>query len=126
MSVFVARSKFDPLVYEFLEETRERGSQALVEINAKVINRGGLIYWVNVTRIKIPPIYYLGFIFLALFLWRVSWIWGILTFLFLSIYIVFSKAFHVWAFKKGLRKKGYTGKIEILDLESGLREVLLL
>ena len=115
MSVFVARfPEFDPLVYDFLRETRERGSQALIEISPQIVNRSGFLYWINVTRIKIPPIYYLGFVFLALFIWRVSWIWGILAFLFLSFYIVFSKAFHVWAFKKGLKKKGYTGRIEIL------------
>jgi hypothetical protein len=125
MSFFIARLKKDPVINEFLQETRERGSQALLDLSVQLVNKEEFSFWVNIIKVRIPKIYLLSFIFLILYIIFGGWGWLIPLCFFGLTYIVYSRTFHVWAFKRALRKEGYTGTIEILDLEEGLLEVYL-
>lgn len=126
MSFFVAKLEKNDNVMDFFAETRERNSQAMLENKSKIVIKGKNIYWVNLIYIRIPPIYWLFFIFLFLYLWLGGWGWFIPMAFFGLSYIVFWRGFHIWAFKKGLKRAGYKGEIIILSTERGVSEVLYL
>jgi hypothetical protein len=122
LSFFVAKLERESVVEEFFSETMKRNSQALVEVKAQLIKKKEAVYWANITDVKLPPIYYFAFLFLAIFFIWGGWAWFIPTGFFGLTYLFFWKGFHVWAFRRGLRKKGYSGKIEVLSLERGISE----
>ncbi|MGV8169220.1 MAG: hypothetical protein ACP5N3_04155 [Candidatus Nanoarchaeia archaeon] len=122
MSFFVAKLQNEEVVAEFFSDTLKRGEQAMLNVNAQLIKKKDSVFWINVTETKVPPIYYLFFIFLACFLIWGGWAWFIPMTFFGTSYLFFWRGFHVWAFKKGLRKKGYTGEIIILSIEQGILE----
>lgn len=123
MSIFVAKLENHVIVQEFFSETIERKEQAMVNVDAKLKKTPSNILWVNVTTVKIPPIYYFALLFVACFLFFGGWFWFLPIVFFSLTYLFFWRGFHVWAFKRGLRKSGYTGEIKILSIEEGLLEV---
>ena len=122
MSFFVAKLENEDVIGEFFSETLQRKEQALVNVEAQLIKKKNAVYWVNVTEVKLPPIYYLSLLFVVgWIIWR-GWGWFIPMFFFALTYLFFWRGFHVWAFKKGLKRKGYKGRVEILSIERGILE----
>lgn len=124
MSVFIAKLDNIEEVRKFYEEMSIRKEQDLLSNFAKIKEDESSIYWVNIINIKMPPIYFLTIIFIFLWLFIGGWFWFIPMGFFALSYIVFWKSFHIWIFKKGLKKAGYTGTVSILSNERGLMEVL--
>jgi hypothetical protein len=123
MSFFIAKLNEDPAISEYFERVQENGSQAMLYNKAKIVRKQKDVYWLNVVGVSLPPFYLLGFLFLAFFLvWDWSG-WLVLSGFFGMCFIPFWRGFHIFAFKKGLRKAGYKGSIIIVPLERGVEEV---
>jgi hypothetical protein len=72
----------------------------------------------------LPPIYYVGFLFVVLaFLFSRAWLL-IPALLFFFTYIFFSSYWFAWVFKRALRKEGYEGPVKVLNYDSALRGVV--
>jgi hypothetical protein len=80
------------------------------------VNRGEQLVVIDVDQ-KIPPFWMFGFVFLALaFIFKID-VLGLIGFLFLTVFILWTRKFPEWAFKRGLRRYGY--KQEIITIKNG-------
>jgi len=128
MSFFIAKLEKEhessEVILPFMMDCTERKDQAMIELKVKLFMKKKHIYWLNVVEPKFPPIYYLSLIFAILWLLFGGWGWAIPTAFFALTYLSFWKGFHVYAFKKGLRKKGYKGNIIVMSNERGIEEAV--
>ena len=124
MSFSIAELEKNKEALNFLASVTEKNNQAMIMNKAKLFIRPKNYLWANIVIVKIPPIYYLSIVFLGLYFLFGGWGWFIPMVFFALTYIPFSRAFHVYAFKRGIRKAGYSGTIKIVNFEQGIMEVL--
>jgi len=129
MVVFGCLIDNDVLVYDFIKETTDRlknvnaVSNPFIEnkISYKVIDDNKLLF-ISYLKPFYPKFYYFGFVWLLIavlfnktfFSW---WYVPALIIIFVG-YIIFHSKFFFYVFKKGLLKKGFTGKIVYLNHEN--------
>lgn len=128
MSFFIAKlekkHESSELILPFMMDCTQRKEQAMIELKVKLFVKKDNIYWLNVVEPKFPPIYLLSVIFAVLWILFGGWGWAIPTAFFALTYLSFWRGFHVWAFKRGLKKKGYGGSIIVMNVERGIDEAV--
>lgn len=131
MAVFVVETERDRGVLEHIKKLKELNlgkefevSFFIHNVNYKVFDYEASYLTLVSVSISIPPVYYLGLVFLALaVLFRPFFFWISLPF-FLFWFLNSGPWFYI-VFNRSLRKAGYQGDIKNVTLSKALRGVIL-
>jgi hypothetical protein len=129
MAIIFLKTEESYFVSEFMKEINKRLKVKDIIKNAFI---GGVRcfksnYYVIKMQPKYPKIYYIGllYVLIGLVINKFSWTWWFIPGIMLSMsYIFFSSLFYKILLWRGLRKKGYTGKISFMFYTKFINEVV--